>query len=331
MISDGLRAKKSLESAYKALKKVPFFAHVRRGAVEIEPLGSLTNMSYKVTVGGAAYALRLPGHDTWEYIDRAAEEHNSRIAAAAGIGAGVVYSDARSGTMVSRFVEGAAMDAALLAWDAETLARVARTLRDVHGLGRDFRFRFSVFGMIARYRDLLYELRQPLPEGYSSVERGTEATRRALESSTFALVPCHNDPWPNNFIDAGGRIHLIDWEFSGMNDPLWDLADLSVECGLGPEQDLIMMDAYWRGDAPAETYSRLELYKAMSDHMWSLWGLIQHANDNPLDDFLTYARERFERCRKRMNTLEYEQHLHLVRTGGQRHVARGESAWFGHA
>lgn len=320
MISDGIRANKRLEKAYKVLMRVPVFTGVRRGAVEIEPLGSLTNMSYKVTVDGIAYALRLPGQDTWEYIDRAAEEHNSRIASAAGIGADVLYSDARSGTMVSRFIEGAAMDAALLVRDEEALARVARTLKDVHGLGRDFRFRFNVFGMIGRCCDLLHELRQPLPEDYGSVERGMEATRRALEAYPVTLVPCHNDPWPNNFIDAVEHVYLIDWEFSGMNDPLWDLADLSVECGLSPEQDRVMVEAYWHGDAPAEVYSRLELYKAMSDLLWSLWGLIQHANDNPLDNFLTYAQERFERCRKRMNTLEYEQHLQVVRTGMQGHV-----------
>ena len=326
MISDGLRANKSLENAYETLIRVPLFAGVRRGAVEIEPLGSLTNMSYKVTFDGATYALRLAGHDTWEYIDRMAEEHNTRISAAAGIGAGVLYFDARSGTMVSRFIEGTAMQATVLRWDAGSLARVARTLRDVHDLGRDFRFRFDVFGMIARYRDLLYELRQPMPEGYASVERGMEATRRALEASPVPLVPCHNDPWPNNFIDTDGRVYLIDWEFSGMNDPSWDLADLSVECGLGPEQDRVMMETYWPGDAPAEAYSRLELYKAMSDLLWSLWGLIQHANDNPLDNFFIYAQERFEYCRERMDALEFGRHLQIVRTGSGGCVMQDEPA-----
>ena len=233
MLSDGVRANRRLEKAYKMLTRVPLFAGVRRKAVEIEPLGSLTNMSYKVTINGAAYALRLPGHDTWEYIDRVSEERNSKIAAAARIGADVLYVDAGSGMMVTRFVEGTTMDASWLAQDAEALARVARTLKRVHGLRQNFRFRFNVFGMLERYRDLLYKLRQPLPVGYGEVERGAEAARRALESSPIPLVLCHNDPWPNNFIDAEERIYLIDWEFSGMNDPLWDLADLSVESGFG--------------------------------------------------------------------------------------------------
>jgi thiamine kinase-like enzyme len=306
------------------LTRVPFFGGVGREAVEIEPLGSLTNMTYKVVFDEVAYALRLPGHDTWEYIDRAAEKRNSRIAADAGIGADVLYFDARSGTMVSWFVEGHTMDAGRLGEDAEALSRVARTLRRVHGLGRDFRFRFNVFGMIERYQDILYKLRLPLPASYGELERGTEAARRALEASPVSLVPCHNDPWPSNFIDSGGRIYLIDWEFSGMNDPLWDLADLSVEGEFGPQQDRTMMEAYWRGDPPEAFYSRLELYKAMSDHLWSLWGFIQHANDNPLDDFLTYAQERFGRCEERMDAPDFGRHLDIVRTDRREYVAQNE-------
>lgn len=324
MLSDRVRANRRLEEAYRILARVPFFAGVKRRTVEIEPLGSLTNMSYKVTFNGVAYALRLPGEDTWEYIDRAAEERNSKIAAAAGIGADILYVDVYSGTMVSRFVEGETMDAAWLARDADALARVARMLRRVHDLGRNFRFRFNVFGMIERYRGLLHGLRQPLPAGYGEVERGMEAARRALEASPVPLVPCHNDPWPNNFIDTGERIYLIDWEFSGMNDPFWDLADLSVECGFGPDQDRAMMEAYWRDDAPEEFYSRLELYKAMSDLLWSLWGLIQHANDNPLDDFLAEALERFGRCEERMHTPDFVRHLNVVRTGRQGHAVPNE-------
>lgn len=325
MLSNRVLANERLESAYKMLIEVPVFIGLEREAVEIEPLGSLTNMSYKVTIGDAAYALRLPGQDTWEYIDRESEEQNSGIAAAAGIGADILYSDARSGTMVSRFIEGDVMDADWLDRDAKALASVTRTLKKVHSLGRGFRSRFDVFEMIERCRELLYGLRQPLPAGYSALEGRVKAARRALEASPVPLVPCHNDPWPNNFIDsgrhAGGRIYLIDWEFSGMNDPFWDLAHLSVESRLRPEQDRTMMEAYCRGAVPEKLYSRLELYKALGDLLWSLWGLIQYANDNPLDDFLDYAQERFGRCEERVCSPGFGLHLDIVLENGRGNVA----------
>ena len=136
--------------------------------------------------------------------------------------------------------------------------------------------------------------------------------RRVLEASPIPLSPCHNDPWPANFLDAGGRLYIIDWEFSGMNDPMWDLGDLSVEAGFGPEQDGVMMEAYY-GAAPQALYSRLALYKAMSDLLWALWGLIQHANDNPRNDFLTYALGRLRRCKRFMSSTDFGRHLDAVR------------------
>ncbi len=320
MLSDRSPANAGLEEAYEMLGRIPFFAGVRREAVGIEPLGSLTNVGYKVTVGGTAYALRLPGDYTGEYVDRASEEHNSRIAATAGIGAEVLYFDARSGSMVSRFIEGDTLDGARLVLDAETLARVTQTLRKVHGLGRGFWSRFDVFGMIERFRTLLRRLREPLPAGYEEAERGAEAVRRALEAAPRPFVPCHNDPWPYNFIDAGGRIHLIDWEFSGMNDPFWDLASLSVESGFSPEGDRRMMEAYLNTAVPEELCARVELYKAMGDLLWSLWGAIQHANGNPLDDFLAYSRDRFVRCEERMDSRRFSRSLEIVSAGRRTNV-----------
>jgi thiamine kinase-like enzyme len=101
-----------LERLYDALERVPFFGNVGQRGLKIELLGGgLTNVSYKVTTGGAAYVLRLAGEGTSDYIDRAAEKHNTTVAAAAGVNADVVYFDARDGTMVTRFVEGVSMNA----------------------------------------------------------------------------------------------------------------------------------------------------------------------------------------------------------------------------
>ena len=94
-----------MDRVYTALARVPLFGDARCEAIELERLGSLTNSIYKVTVGGKAYVLRLPGRGTSEYIDRAAEEHNARIASAAGINAEVLFFDT-NGLMLSRFVEG---------------------------------------------------------------------------------------------------------------------------------------------------------------------------------------------------------------------------------
>jgi thiamine kinase-like enzyme len=308
-----------LDGVYAALARVPFFGNVQRNGIKIERLGgALTNACYKVTIGGAAYVLRLAREGTSDYIDRSAEEHNARVAAAAGVNAEVVHFDARDGTMVTRFVEGVPMNAGEgFDRDPGAPVRAARALKRVHSLGRVFRSRFDVFVEIEDYLGLLREGRTPLPEGYHEAGRRAKAVRRALEASPAPLVPCHNDPWPGNLLDADGRVYLIDWEYSGMNDPVWDLADLSIEAGFDAEQDRAMVEAYRGGPAPAALYSRLEVYKAMSDLHWAVWGFVQHAKGNPAEDFWSYGLERLGRSRARMGGADFGGHLSMVRAGGR--------------
>jgi thiamine kinase-like enzyme len=307
-----------LERLYAALERVPVFRNVRQQDIKLELLGgALTNVCYKVTTGGAAYVLRLAGEGTSDYIDRAAEKHNARVAAEAGVNAEVIYFDSRDGTMVTRFVEGISMNAGDgFCRDSGAPVRAARTLKQVHSLGMLFRSRFAVFAAIDGYLDLLRGWRTPLPEDYSEVVQRARAVRMALEASPAVLVPCHNDPWPGNLLDADGRIYLIDWEYSGMNDPLWDLADLSVEAGFGPEQDRAMMEAYYGTGLSPALYSRLEVYKAMSDLHWSVWSLVQYAKGNPALDFWGYGLERLGRSKARMSGADFGRHVGVVRTDG---------------
>lgn len=318
-----------MDVVYTALARVPFFRNVRQGAIKLDRLGgALTNVCYKVTIGSSAYMLRLAGVGTSDYIDRSAEEYNARVAAEAGVNAEVIFFDATDGTMVTRFVDGVSMDAREgFGRDPEAPVRAARALRRVHRLGRGFRSRFDVFVALGGYLDFLRGGRTPLPEDYYEVGQGARAVRLALEASPVALVPCHNDPWPGNLLDADGRIYLIDWEYSGMNDPMWDLADLSVEAGFGPEQDRAMMEAYHGTGLSQALYSRLELYKAMGDLHWSAWGFVQHANSNPAEDFWGYALERLRHSKTRMSGADFGRHLNVVRTGNsQVHCPTSSSA-----
>ena len=313
-----------MNDVYAALARVPFFENVRREVIKLDRLGgALTNVSYKVTIDGAAYVLRLAGEGTSDFIDRTAEEHNARAAAAAGVNTEVLYFDARDGTMVTRFIDGVSMNGGEgFGRDPGAPGRAARALGRVHRLGRGFRSRFDVFAEIEGYLGLLRGWRTPLPEGYHEAGRRARVLRRALEASPAPLVPSHNDPWPGNLLDAGGRVYLIDWEYSGMNDPAWDLADLSVEAGFDAEQDRAMVEAYRGGPAPPALYSRLEVYKAMSDLHWSVWGFVQHAKGNPTEDFWSYGLGRLGRARARMGGADFGRHLSVVRDGGRPRTAK---------
>ena len=108
---------------------------------------------------------------------------------------------------------------------------------------------------------------------------------------------------------------IVDWEYSGMNDPLWDVGDLSVEARMSPQVEEAFLNAYFGGPPSPAQRGRVVIYKAMCDLLWTLWGLIQHADGNPAEDFWAYSIERFERCKALMNDPAFAAHVAAVREG----------------
>jgi len=272
-------------------------------------LGGLTNRVYRL--GDAI--LRVPGEGTADYIDRTAEAVAADAAAHAGVSPAVLYNDPASGLMVTRYVA----DTVTMTPDAfrsrsGAPARAALALRQLHQSGQVFATRFELFAMIDDYLRLLSGKDVALPDGYHAVVREAEAVRAALARTPVPLAPCHCDPLCENFLDTGSRMWIVDWEYAGMNDPMWDLGDLSVEAGFDEGQDEALLAAYFDGSAPPQDQARMVIYKAMCDLLWTLWGLIQLANHNPADDFQVYADSRFARCRALMATPGFARHLNVL-------------------
>ena len=166
--------------------------------------------------------------------------------------------------------------------------------------------------MIDEYLGILDGKDVALPDGYHDVVRQAETVRAALEAHPAKLAPCHCAPLCENFLDTGETMWIVDWEYSGMNDPMWDLGDLSVEAGFDEGQEREMMAAYFDGAPPPDRWGRMVIYKAMCDLLWTLWGLIQHANQNPVDDFWAYSVNRFERCKRLMAEPDFATHLKAI-------------------
>jgi thiamine kinase-like enzyme len=166
--------------------------------------------------------------------------------------------------------------------------------------------------MIDDYLRILDERKAELPAGYDDVVDAARPVRTALDRNPRDLAPCHCDPLCENFLDSGERMWIVDWEYSGMNDPLWDLGDLSVEAGFTTAQDLELMRAYCAGEPAESDFGRMVIYKAMCDLLWTLWGLIQHSGGNPAEDFWAYSVGRFERCKALMSTAEFSGHVRAI-------------------
>ncbi|MDW4547989.1 phosphotransferase family protein [Defluviimonas sp. D31] len=294
------------EELRAAIAAIPVLAG-EGGAVE--RLGGLTNRVYRV----GSHCLRLPGAGTEEYIDRANEAVAAREAARAGVSPTVIHADPATGIMVTEFIANTVtMSPEAFRSRSGAAGRAGAAFAKLHGSGAVFPFRFELFAMIDDYLGVLATKDVALPEGYHDVVAEAGAVRAALAARPLPLAPCHCDPLCENFLDTGERMWIVDWEYSGMNDPMWDLGDLSVEGGFGADQDEEMLRAYFGGEPSPRDRGRMVIYKAMCDLLWTLWGLIQLAAGNPAEDFRAYADGRFGRCKALMADPEFSRHLKAV-------------------
>ncbi len=304
-----------MDDIRETLTRIPLFAGKSLENARVERLGGLTNRNYKVTVGDDSFVLRIPGEGTCEYINRVDEEHNARIAAAAGVNPEVLFFDAADGVQLTRFIKrGVTMDSERFR-DLEAVARAARSFKRIHTCGKSFASRFDLFKMMDEYLDYLNNKNARIPSGYTEIQKEAETVREALGANPVPLVPSHCDPLAENFLDTGERMFIVDWEYAGNNDPMWDLGDLSVEAGFGPDQDTAIIEAYFNGKPPPHQVGRMVMYKAMCDLLWTLWGVIQEVNENPAEDFRAYAVGRCERCKTLMGSADFARHLEAVKHG----------------
>jgi thiamine kinase-like enzyme len=252
--------------------------------------GGITNHNFKVTVdGGEEYALRIAGRDTDLLgIDRSAEHEASLAAAAVGVGPEVITFVADC--LVTRFIRGDVVPAEQMREPA-TIRRVAQSLRAVHD-GPSIPARFNSFRVVEAYRDTALAHGGSVPAAY---DRAAEVARR-IERARGPVPerPCHNDLLNANFIDDGHRIRIVDWEYAGMGDVFFDLANFAVNNELDEDQSGMLLDAY-AGGVRTEDARALTLMRFMSDFREAMWGVVQ-ASVSELDfDFAGYAAEHFER------------------------------------
>ena len=196
-----------------------------------ELAGGLTNRNLKVTNadGTSIVRLRIEAHDLLG-IDREHEYANTVAAATAGVGAPVLHYRPGEGLTVG-FLPGRTLSDADL-HDPAVLGRVADACRRLHA-GPRFANEFDVFAVQARYRRVVADHGFRLPPRYDGFLPAVAAVREALGPRTTRLtVPCHNDLLAENMLDDGTQVRLVDYEYSGNNDPCFELGNIWSEAAL---------------------------------------------------------------------------------------------------
>jgi len=261
--------------------------------VAVEPLGGgITNHNFKVTLGDAVLVLRVGGKDTELLgIDREHEHEAAELAAALGIGPEVVRFE--HGCLVTRFVEGTVGSP-----DPRDAGALLRRLHD----GPPVAARFDAFRVVETYAATARERGVAVPFEYHESLEIAHRIETAREESP--LVPCHNDLLAANFIHDGSRVWIVDWEYAGMGDPYFDLANFAVNNELDSGGEQALLEAYGGGDAGA-----LTLMRFMSDFREAMWGVVQQGISELDFDFVAYASQHFDRLSRTAADLRFREAL----------------------
>jgi thiamine kinase-like enzyme len=256
--------------------------------------GGITNRNFKITLDDGTFVLRVGGQDTELLgIDRRVEYEASLAAAAVGVGPDVVAFIQPEGYLVTRFVGGKVVGPEALR-EPEALRRIAKSLRAVHN-GPPIPARFDSFRVVEAYAATAATHGVTIPAGYDRALATAARVERARGPA--AERPCHNDLLTANFIDDGTRIRIVDWEYAGMGDVFFDLANFTVNNGLSKDETSVLLRAYF-GDVRPEHERALALMRYMSDFREAMWGVVQQGLSDLDFDYRGYAEEHFQRLQR---------------------------------
>ena len=280
--------------------------------VEIQPLsGGLTNTNFRVTVEGEPYFVRIPGASTdLLAVDRKNEYYNTKAAAEAGVGPKVLYHLPDHDVMVLEFINGVTMSNESL--NAPGMpARIAESLKCLHA-GPRFYTDFNMFRLTEYYMDIVREYQVRIPDGYPERLPTIKRIEDALLVQPLPTVPCNNDLLAENYIDDGQILRLIDFEYSGNNDPCFELGNTCQELKYDDSRIEEICGAYF-GSPTADKIARMKLNMIMSDVGWGLWAAIQAKISKIEYDFWGWALERWGRAEEKMDSTHFSTWLSDVK------------------
>ncbi len=268
----------------------------RDNYTDIARMGGLTNRTYRITFPeGDRYVVRIPGEGTEEMIVRSDERISTELACKLGVDAPLLYFG-YNGAKVTKYIENAVTMSAEALHDKRHIGQLAAIFKTMHTCGEDTGIPFEVFEMAQSYEKIIVDKRVPMFDDYEEKKAQVMAIKQEIDALIHASkVPCHNDPLCENWVEGDGRMYLIDWEYAGMNDGMWDVADVSIEAGFDDELDDLLLTAYLDREPSIVDRKHFLASKIYVDYLWTLWAKARVPYDGqPMED---WAQERYARLK----------------------------------
>ena len=257
--------------------------------LSVEQLGGMTNQNYLVKTTNKQYIVKFFGKGTEKLINRQNEKYNLELLEDLDLDVKNYLFDIESGIKVNEYIEsGVTLDSTSIKSKFEKIAPILQT---IHASGKELRGEFAPFEEIRKYESLIEGV---IPyENYEAVRRDVFSLEKRLADLGADRKSCHIDLVPENFIESPqGRLYLIDWEYSSMNDPMWDLAALFLESEFTKQEEDDFL-SYYESDKTPVSREKICIYKILQDTIWSLWTVYKETQGT---DFGDYGINRYQRA-----------------------------------
>jgi thiamine kinase-like enzyme len=261
--------------------------------------GGITNLNYRVDVGGESFVLRMPGEKTELLCINRDYEYAANLAAGnLGIAPQVYYYIQPEGYLVTRFIEASPLPPNEIR-QPENLKKVAELVKKIHSLP-PIPGSFLVYEIVEDYAKTARSFNVALPERFEWLCEKMYAAKAAFDQDPLALVPCHNDLLNENFLKQDGKIYLLDWEYAGMGDPFFDLANFAAHHKLNDEEERNFLACYFN-QVSEKRLARLKIMKILSDFREAMWAVVQIGISKLDFDYQGYADRHFDRMTQNIN------------------------------
>ena len=286
-----------------SIKELAHTIFTENYVVSLTRLGGLTNRSYCVVLdNGKKYVFRIPGKGTNEIINRQHEKISTNLAYKLKIDVDLLYFCSETGIKISRYIDNAQTMSPLSMQKNKNFSEAANLLKTLHNSGFDTGIPFKFSQMVETYEKFIQLNNGNFYEDYGDIRCQVMQLKNKTDKSSPSFVPCHNDPLCENWICDDSRMYLIDWEYAGMNDPFWDLADMSIETGMNDDMDTTFLTYYLDQKPTVNEFFCFMANKIYLDFLWSLWGKTRVPfNGYPMEQ---YSLERYLRLKNNLLTIK---------------------------
>ena len=259
--------------------------------LSVEQLGGMTNQNYLAKTTNKQYIVKFFGKGTEKLINRQDEKYNLELLKDLDLDVKNYLFDIDAGIKVNEYIESAiTLDSTSIKTKFDKIAPILQT---IHASGKELRGEFAPFEEIKKYESLIEE---KIPyANYEAVREAVFSLEKRLTDLGVDRKSCHIDLVPENFIESPqGRLYLIDWEYSSMNDPMWDLAALFLESEFTSQEEEVFLSHYESDQTPVSR-EKIAIYKILQDAIWSLWTVYKEEQGA---DFGDYGVSRYQRAVK---------------------------------